>query len=47
MPIQVFFIVSGLIVCIVGIILLFVNGGHIKLKRLKYGDDRYHEDDSQ
>jgi len=28
-----------------GIILMFVDGGHIKLKPLKYGDDRFYSDD--
>jgi hypothetical protein len=45
LPIQLFFIVSGLIVSMFGIILLFVNAGHIKLKPLKYGDDRFYADD--
>jgi len=45
LPIQLFFIVSGVIVGMFGIILLFVNGGHIKLKPLKYGDERFYADD--
>jgi hypothetical protein len=42
-PLQIFFILSGFVSSFFGIILLFVNGGHIKLKPLKYegffGDD--------
>jgi len=40
-------LVSRLIVSMIGINLLFVNGGHIKLKPLKYGDDRFYADDDK
>lgn len=44
---QLFFIVAGVTVCTFGIILLLVNGGQIKLKPLKYGDDRFYADDDE
>ena len=42
--VQIAFILGGVIVTIVGILLFFINSGHIKTKRLDYGDDKFGED---
>jgi hypothetical protein len=45
LPIQIFFVTAGLVVGLFGIILLLINGGYIKLKKLKYGDDKFYADE--
>jgi len=44
LAVQITFIVGGIIVTIVGILLLFINSGHVKTKRLDYGDDKFGQD---
>ena len=44
LAVQITFIVGGVIVTIMGILLLFINGGYIKTKRLEYGDDKFGKD---
>ena len=44
LAVQITFIVGGVIVTIMGILLLFINSGYIKTKRLEYGDDKFGKD---
>ncbi len=41
---QIFFIASGIVVASMGIVLFFINGGHIKIKALEYRDDKFGKD---
>ena len=44
LAVQITFIVGGVVVTIMGILLLLINGGYIKTKRLDYGDDKFGKD---
>ena len=44
LAVQITFIVGGVIVTIMGILLLLINGGYMKTKRLEYGDDKFGKD---
>ena len=41
LPIQIFFVVSGIVVSIIGIMLLLVDTGYIRVKPFKYEDDKF------
>ena len=41
---QIIFIVVGVVAAVIGVLLLFINGGYIKVKRLEYGDDKFGKD---
>lgn len=44
LAVQITFIVGGVIVTIMGILLLFISTGYIKIKRVEYGDDKFGKD---
>jgi hypothetical protein len=41
---QIIFIAVGVVSAIIGVLLLFINGGYIRLKPLEYGDDKFGKD---
>lgn len=41
---QIIFIVVGVVSAIIGVLLLFINGGYIGIKPLEYRDDKFGRD---